>query len=373
MTAVLNLRSSKQLFGADRQVLSLARKTGDLGFQARLTVIGTGGGGDALAAAGNACGIETETANDIGKAGLAFTRQLAARLTREGFDILHTHDYKSDLLGLRAAGRAGIPVVATCHGFTESSSRLRLYKHLDILALKRFDAVIAVSNLLRDTLIRRGVPADRVVTIHNGIDSTLPAGDADHSLLRDALGLREDDKVVLAVGRLSREKNFAMLIRAIALLAGDFPRAKLVIVGDGSQRQTLEDLCRRLSLSDKVVFAGYRSDVRALMPLSHCVAISSLREGLPITLLEAMSAGRTVVATKVGGIPEVIRTGENGFLVTSADAADMADQLRAVLSDSVDTGKIGAAARDTVVRDFTIEQMIEKTAAVYRGVLEVRR
>lgn len=373
MTTVLNLRSSNQLYGAERQVLSLARTIGDLGFQARLMVIGSGGSGNALAAAGNACGIATKTANDIGKAGLAFTRQLAAQITREGFDILHTHDYKSDLLGLRAARRAGIPVVATCHGFTESSMRLKFYKQLDILALRRFDAVITVSNLLRDALCRRGVPAERVVTIHNCIDNPVPVGDADLTRLKKALKLREDDKVVLAVGRLSREKNFAMLIRAVALLAGDLPRAKLVIVGDGSQRQQLENLCHRLNVDDKVVFTGHRSDVQTLMALSHCVAISSVREGLPITLLEAMSAGRTVIATKVGGIPEVIRDGENGLLVESGDAAAMAKRLRAVLAGSIDTAKIGGAARDTIAGDFAIEQMVKKTAAVYRGVLEEHR
>lgn len=366
---VCHLRSGADVYGAETQIFNLCRIR-RAGIDARLLFISSSDLAHQCVDKARALDISADQVVIRGKFRLSFAKELGEYIRKHDISILHCHDYKSDTLGFLAAKRAGIPIVATAHGFTEWSPRLKLYKHTDLAVLRRFDKIIAVSNWSRENLIKLGLPGDKVTTIYNSLDrDRLKTTAAQVAKARKDLDLRPGQKIVLAIGRLSPEKNFPLLLNAFSELIKDFPSARLIIAGGGGQRQRLEALATKLGLADSVTLVGYYQRVQDLMALADCVAVPSKRETLSMVTLEAMSAGKVVVAARVGGIPEILRHGETGLLVEPGDVDAFAAGLRAVIAGSIDAGKIGAAARERAVVGFPMDKMADETIKVYRDLL----
>jgi glycosyltransferase involved in cell wall biosynthesis len=253
-------------------------------------------------------------------------------------------------------------------GFIWSRSDYRLLRATATVP----DRIICVSEAVRQVVLEReGVPADRTVVIRNGI--ALPGGAPpaeDLSAARSELGFGPHHRIVGMVANLEHAvKGARFFVEALPLIVGKVPEARFVVLGEGRERASLQARARELGVGDRVVFAGFRPDVRRFYPVFDVSVLTSLSEGLSITILESMSFGVPVVATRVGGNPELVRHGESGFLVPPKDVEAFADAVVRVLEDPALARKLGARGREIVERDFTLEAVATRYAALYRDVL----
>lgn len=270
--------------------------------------------------------------------------RVVAVLRARAVDVVHTHGFRSDVIVGQAARRAGFPTLSTVHGFTRLGLRGRAYEWLQIRMLRRFDAVVAVSQVLADELIDRGLPSGRIVMIRNGIvsdDTTLLERDE----ARRRLGLPDGTPVVGWVGRLSAEKGPDLALRAFASLSRT--DALLCVLGDGPMGADLRSLAERLGVAPRVRFAGAVAGAGDLVRAFDIVMLTSRTEGTPMSILEAGLAGVGVVATAVGGVPAVLGEGSPA-LVTPGDERAIADAVNRYLDDPVAAAALGAALRARV-------------------------
>jgi glycosyltransferase involved in cell wall biosynthesis len=297
----------------------------------------------------------------------AAVAELKEALARRDADVLCCHGYKADILGQAAARLARIPVVAVSRGWTAESLKVRLYEAFDRLALRGMDRVICVSEGQAEKVRRAGIREERVVVIPNAIrtsrfDRRAPAGQK----ILHGLFARPPAQVVAAAGRLSSEKGFEHLVEAARLLAGDHPETGFVLFGDGLLREPLRRQIAAAGLEGRFVLAGFRDDLDRLLPFVDVLAVSSLTEGLPNVILEAMAAAVPVVATAVGGVPELVEDGATGYLAPPADAAALAERLGRLLHSDTDRQAFGQAGRRRVARHFTFDAQ----ARAYRELFE---
>lgn len=277
--------------------------------------------------------------------------------------IVHTHLGTSDLLGGLAARSLGVPVVSTIHS-TQWERRARVRRMLSRLVAAR---VIAVSESARQEYLRHGWGRpDQVVTIHNGID-VQPAPGAGPEV-RAELGLTPDDLVVAMVSSIRPEKGHDVAIEAFRRLRSRYPRLRLLIVGDGDQSEEL--LRPAVDLDGGVFLAGMRLDVMRVLDAVDVCLHPSRADAFPTTILEAMAAGVPIVATAVGGIPEMVTHGSTGWLVPAPpEPAHVAEALSRLLEDPQLRGALARAARTDYRRRFTSEPWLRQTRAVYDSVL----
>jgi glycosyltransferase involved in cell wall biosynthesis len=299
-------------------------------------------------------------------------REVATRLEDLGADLLFCHGYKADLLGRPAARRIGIPAVAVSHGWTGESFKVRLYEKLDRFALRWMDRVICVSEGQAAKVRRAGVAEERIVVIQNAIQPRRFS--APQPRARAALrGLFPEPRgpVVGAAGRLSPEKGFEVLVQAAALVVRARPDAGFVVFGDGPLRDGLQRDIHRAGLDGKFVLAGFRPDIDELLPHLDLFALPSYTEGLPNVILEAFAAQVPVVATAVGGNPEVIEEGVNGHLVPPGDPEALANRMLSVLG-SGRGHEMARRGRERVLREFTFEGKVGKYHQFFQGLLAAR-
>lgn len=282
-------------------------------------------------------------------------------------DVVHTHGYRSDVIGGLAAAVTGIPRVTTVHGFTGGDAKNRANEWLQIRAYHGFSAVVAVSKPIVQRLKRSGLRDSLIRTIPNAIDQQLPI------LARDAararLGASNDEFVIGWVGRMSNEKGLDVLVESLKNIKQPF---KAIFIGDGPDRDPLAKEIARLGLESAVSWTGVVPDAAALFPAFDVLALSSRTEGIPIVLLEAMRANVPIVATKVGGIPEMLDDTE-ALLVPSEAALELAAAISAVRRDPASALARAAAARARLDRDFTVEPWVARYDAVYRSILPAAR
>jgi len=298
--------------------------------------------------------------------------RIAKFIRSRDIDILHTHGYRSDIVGLLAARITSRPIIATIHGFVPINARLRLYEQADLIALRFFDRILPVSDRIGESLCRSGIGRDRITTVRNAVDINEPGRLGDLRESRHPLKRSDRDVLIGIVGRLSPEKNIPGFLDVARRLAEKYGRLKFVIVGDGPERSCLEGLTMRMKLDGRVRFTGFVEEMERIYMALDILVISSSMEGIPLTALEAMRHGIPVVSTRVGGIPEIIEHGVNGLIV---DAGDMEGLGREVESLVMDSGKylaISQSARERVRREFNRSLWIEKIQNCYESVINTR-
>ncbi len=308
---------------------------------------------------------------------LRIIKQLAGILKDERITILHAHSSKAGLVGRVAARLAGTPLVfLTAHNsiFYEAWPfwKKSLFAFAERLLNRYTDRLITVSEALRDELIKReNLDQDKVVTIQNGIETELFETQVRRCFTLRNLDLPLSGQAVGMVARLAPQKGVTYFLQAAAMLAGDY-NVNFVVIGDGPLHRQLEEEALSLGIRDKVVFTGERDDVPFLLPALDVFVLSSLTEGFPLTILEALAAGRPVVATRVGGVPEIIRDNINGLLVEPADPAGLAIAVASLLSDSDKAAAIGQAGKALVKEKFTAAVMVRKVEEEYKNLLSNR-
>ena len=309
------------------------------------------------------------TVHDRGPWDWRVVRRLLAACRSENVKIWHGHDYKTNALGLLLRRFHPMRLVSTAHGWVRHTTRTPLYYRLDRFCLPRYDRVYCVSEDLVDDCRAAGVRADRCELLENAIDTVEYTRRRTVAEAKQAVGLPTDGLLIGGVGRLSPEKGFDLLIRSAADLIARGRDVRLVIVGDGDDRPRLERIAGERGVADRVRFAGWCGDVRPYFEAMDVFALSSLREGLPNVLLEAMALGVPAVATRIAGIPRMIRDGRNGSLVEPGDG----DGLTAALDEQVRNpglrASFAAAGRETVSARYSFPARMARLARSYDELL----
>jgi len=378
MLKVLHLRSSAGFWGPERQISQLIAPMRGHGFEIEALVLYRHRPGlprtHPLVTTVRQMEGQVSQINDRWRDVPGSVMAVVRKLRSRNFVLLHTHEYKSDLIGGLAAKLTGVPAVASVRGYTDRTLPLRLYKHIDLRVLRWFDRILPVADHVRRQLLDAGLPSQRVITLYDAIDprSFGVAMDTVPVQLRQELGLNGSSKVVSIVGRLSREKGHRYLLESVEQVLERCPETHFLIAGDGPERGGLESLVTKLGVNHAVSFLGYRSDVAAIMAVSDVVVLASLREGCPNALIEAMSLGRPVVATAVGGVPEIARHEETGLLVPPRDADAIAQAVLRLLRDPTWASRLGINGRQVMMQGFHIDVLAQRLASVYRELLEQR-
>lgn len=291
--------------------------------------------------------------------------QIRSLLAKHDVDVLHPHGYKADLYALAAASRNRVALLATSHNWPSNLLSMRVYAGLDRLALRRFDKVIVVSDAVADVLRRWGVAAEKVALIPNGIDldrfrSAVPK-------LRNEIGVNRP--LVGFVGRLVPEKGGALLMRAAKQVLAVYPNATFVLVGEGPAHQEWKALAGELGIGKQVVFAGVRDNMSEVYASFDMVVLPSLIEALPMCLLEAMAAGKPVIATRVGAVPRLVVDAQTGLLLEPADHNALATAIIRLLGNPDLACQLGQNGRAHVVQNFSAEAMAKNYIGMYEQVL----
>jgi sugar transferase (PEP-CTERM/EpsH1 system associated) len=293
--------------------------------------------------------------------------RLANLFKRDGVDVVHCHNFGGFTYGALAGRLAGVRrIIYTAHGpVFPSRPRQALFQRMPLV-----DWVVTVSEYLhRGAVEEAGLDPSKVTTIRNGVDCTRYAkkDPAVSRAKRLEIGAKETDVVIGVVARLSPEKDHFTLIEAFSRVAARRSESRLVVAGDGELMSALRERCAALGIERSVLFLGDRTDIPELLGVFDLFALSSKEEGLGITILEAMSAGVPVVATSVGGIPEIVEHGVTGIMVPPGDAGVFADAVEWVLSHPSAAVDMAERARRWVSERFGVERMISSYESLYRN------
>jgi glycosyltransferase involved in cell wall biosynthesis len=306
---------------------------------------------------------------------IAAWRRLLSIVRERQIDIVHAHEYKTNLMALLAARWTGVAPLSTAHGWTGHSFRERwIYYPGDRKILAKYPRLIAVSTQIKDELVAAGAVPGAVTVILNAIDSTAFVRDPDaRDAVRSSCGFTSDDIVIGAVGRLEPQKRFDLLLDAIAALRPAHPRLRCAIVGDGTLRSSLEAHAARLGLADACRWLGHRQDVANLHNGFDVFVQSSDYEGTPNAVLEAMAMETPIVATDAGGTRELAQDGIHALIVPPGSAQPLAAALSEVLADPT-TAKVRAtAARQRVEIDLSFAARTRRLEEVYAAMMDDRQ
>ena len=283
-------------------------------------------------------------------------------------DLILTHSVKSHFLLWRSQLWQNRRWIAFHHGYTTTDHKMRLYNQLDRWSLPRADRVITVCQAFASELeSKRGVARDRIIVQHNSSRPAPRVSDQEVAALRRALSIGEDERIVLAVGRLSREKAHADLLKAFRLMRDAHLELnlRLVIAGEGPERANLERLAESLGIKKQVIFAGQVNNVQTFYAAADILVNPSHSEGSPYVLLEAMAAGVPIVATAVGGVPEILTNNENALLVNPNDYEELASTLVRLLKDSDLADRLRAASTTRLTTQFSPKAYAQSMIVAY--------
>lgn len=301
---------------------------------------------------------------------LSIVLKLLRILRTEKIKIIHSHNFSPNFWGRIVGKIARIPVlISTEH--TVATVKTRLQKTIDYILSKVTDKIIAVSNRVRDSHIKEeGIISEKFITIYNGIepwDSSNKMINIYKQQLLKELCIFPDNYIITTIGRLEPPKGYDILLKAIPIVLKVNPKSRFLIVGDGYLKTNLETVVEKLKIKENVVFTGLRNDVRNILAISDLCVIPSIREGFSITLLEAMSVGRPIVATDVGGNAEAVIDRESGIIVQPGDPVALANGIITVLKDKKMAEELGIKAQKRFEEFFTIHKMIDETKRLYES------
>jgi glycosyltransferase involved in cell wall biosynthesis len=245
---------------------------------------------------------------------------------------------------------------------------MRIYNGIDRIVLRYADRVVAVSGAMRDLLTRNGVSPDRITLIYNAIDPEDTRATTEASEIRARHGLAPGQKIIGVIGRLSPEKGQGVFLRAFKRVAERVPAVKALLIGDGPDKVDLERYCRESGLNDRVIFTGYKENIADYYQLLDILVLPSFTEGLPNTVLEAMLFSVPVLATSVGGVPEVIGK-DNGVLVPPNDPVVLADRMIELLQNDSVRKTIGINGRNSLFPRFAPDQRVASIVSLYYELL----
>jgi sugar transferase (PEP-CTERM/EpsH1 system associated) len=291
--------------------------------------------------------------------------RLAGLFMTNRIDVIHSHNPSPWLYGCPAAKISGVKAVVHTEHSHLDISQAGLMKVERILS-KFTDKIISDAHPVTRFLIEKQmIPSSKIETIFNGIDIDRFDANFDKQEIRSRLGISSESLVLGCIARLEAVKDHVTLLESFSIVSNKFPKAILVLVGDGSQKEKLKEKSATLGIREKVLFLGTRMDAQEVIQIFDIFVLSSLSEGLSIALLEAMAARKPIVATNVGGNPDIVLDGETGFLVPSQDKHSLSEKLLSLLSDRNMMSVMGGKGFARVENNFNIKNMVKDYERVY--------
>jgi len=286
-------------------------------------------------------------------------------------NIIQTHGYKGHIIGFILSIILNIKWIAMVHGWTYENKKIRMYNKLELFLLRYPHAVITVSPVLYKTLVKRRGERRTTKMILNAIDEYDIRGSITKKNIRINNNLSQNDFVIGVFGRLSPEKGHKYLIEALAICTDKYPEIRLLILGDGPEKDNLIKLTQRHGLDKIVIFCGHKSNVRDYYDAINLLILPSLTEGVPNVVLEAMSLCKPVIATDVGGVSEIITDGFNGWIIKPGDANAIVNILDKILYAKQDIVSVGIKARDSLYPKFSTKKRADDIIQIYEETLSI--
>lgn len=289
--------------------------------------------------------------------------RIRSRIKKSNYDIIHSHTSHAHTLAFAAS--AGVRVKRLVTRRVDFSIFRHSFLHLSGIKYRYLaDFYVAISQKIKDVLINDGIAADRISVIHSGINpERFTRADANH--LFSEFDIKPDEKVVINVAHLAGHKGQEYLVRAVSRVLAKIPKVRFFIIGKGELMAELKALATSQGINQNIVLTGFRNDVGAFYNIADLFVMSSVQEGLGTAVLDALALGKPVVATKSGGIPEIIRDGVNGRLVEPADPAALADGIVDLLSHADRAKQMGARGKKEVIEKFSLDAMVDAYIEVY--------
>jgi glycosyltransferase involved in cell wall biosynthesis len=299
--------------------------------------------------------------------------ELRALFREERIDLVHAHHYGSFFYAAGARVLSARPaIVLTEHGRFFPDNPGPGHVVANKILLRGHDRVVGVGESVRRALIEKeGFPARRVEVVYNGIDlAAFDASGDDRAAVRRELGVTDDDYLLFMIARLDPIKDHATALRALGRVAGQLNRVRLVLVGAGPEAAAIEESIRHHRLGSHVLRLGLRTDVPRLLRAADVLLLTSVSEGIPLTLIEGMASGLPVVATRVGGIPEVVEDGVTGLLAPAGDDATLADQICRLAGDPSSRERLGRNGRMRAFQLFSEDRMCASYDRLYQIMID---
>jgi len=358
---ILHLRSAEFYGSPERLILGQCRHIEGIDFRVASYV--RGGSENRFLVECHAQEVPAFEIDESFAGDLRVVRRLKRLIEEQGVDLLVTHDYKSNFYGHMARKRFKIPQVGYFHGVTSENLKVKLYNLIDRFVLPKLDKVVAVSSMTAQFLKSRGLRAEKIEVVANAVDP-------------DTLKPERNDKrdprrpcQILAIGRFSYEKGFDILMEAVAAVVREAPPFEILLYGMGPEEDNLRTQVKQLELDQTVKFCGFVDNILPILDESDFMVMSSRSEGMPVVLLEAWSQRVGVLATTVGGIPEMIESGSNGLLVEPENVPQLSEKLRWAVENRDKMDLYGQAGFDVLRKRYTFQVQAEALERIYLGLL----
>ena len=370
MINIMHLRSSGGLFGAERVILSLARKADKSKFNTAVVCFKDPRDKTVeLLEEADKYGIANKRIDLRNPFDLSSISRLRKLLREQEVDILHCHDYKANIAGYLATRSTDVRLIVTSHSadskWSLSHWRIWAYELLSSAFIRHFDRIVAVSDFIYSETLAKKVSPGKAITIYNSVDLDRFQNDVNNGDLREKFGIGPKSKVIGTVGRLSTEKGYDYFLRAAKIVIEFDPSVVFLIAGDGRLREQLEYLSEELGIREKVIFTGLRQDIEDIYSMIDIFVSSSITEGLPLAILEAMAMGKPVIATNVGAVPKIVRHGRTGILLEPRDIVRLSKAIEDMVRSPGRAEMMAANGQNLVYSEFSDEVMVSKYEEVY--------
>ena len=313
------------------------------------------------------CGIATSQPFD-----LKALYKLINYLKENNVNLVCSHGYKSTVMGYLVKKMTGLPVIGFSRGFTSENSKVAFYEMLDRKALKHLDGIISVSKSQKDKLEKYGVLHNRNWIVYNAVSTdnhfSINFSEIKKSIF-EKLNLPKKARLIVTAGRISPEKGHKFLVDAIPMVITKYPDAHFIFCGDGGWMNELIRQAEQLHIQQNCHFVGFRRDLPDIFRIMEFQVLPSLTEGLPNVVLEGFACSKTVVATAVGGVPEIVVDRKNGILVPPGDSEKLANAIVKLLDNPESSRKMGMEGYYTVRSDYTFEKQTDKLIDIYQDIL----
>lgn len=329
-------------------------------------------------------GIKIDPLDMTHRYNLRTISQLKRIIKTKDVQIVHSQGGRADFFARTASRIASVPIIISSmamlvEGYDVSILRKGLYVLIDRWTERWVNKFIVLSEAMRQSLIKRHkIPPENIVKIYNGIE--IEEYNPDLKEVRNkklevkrALGLKNDVLVIGAIGRLVWQKGFEYLIRAAPEVLNKFPKARFLIVGEGPLKNKLILTSEKLNVADRIIFTGFRSDIKEILASIDVLAMPSLLEGLPMVLLEAMAMAKPIVATRIDGITEVLEHVKTGLLVPAENSHALAEAIAGILNDKAKANFFGRNAREAAKEKFSVKKMVQQTERLYEELLNGKK
>lgn len=367
MKRVLHLRSSAGVFGAESVIIELAKHSSNFGYDSMIGALKVDSDPyPEFIDVAKGENIKTTIFEGKGRIDFKCIKNLKKFIRENRIDVLHCHGYKEDLYGIFAP--SGVAKVATNHLWKKLFLRGKLNALMDSFFLRFYDKIVGVSDEILNDM--KAFCIMNTVKISNGVDTDKFKVNKKSDTLLTKFELPPESKILGMISSLTYEKGHHIAINAFRKIVNKHPDTRLLIVGDGRLMNELRNHVKELSMLDFVIFAGKQKNIPEILSIIDIFLLPSLVEGLPIALLEAMSSGKAVVATKVGENENVISNNKTGILIEPSSEEELTEAILYLLSGRISIKELGKSARDVVVQNYSSVYMTEQYCELYNSIID---